>query len=119
MERTYGLKVATELPDTPAPTDPARALAVYRMAQEALHNVVKHAGATVVIIRIIIGENKLTIEIADNGRGMLPPDAVPLGNGLTNMRSRAAAIRALCEWLPAASGSGTVVRLTLALAPQS
>ncbi len=96
------------------------------ISKEALHNIVKHATATVVTFRIVVEDRRLVIEIADNGCGMPPPEAMTPGNGLANMRSRAAAIGATCEILPRGEGgqpatlqasrkSGTIVRFILPL----
>lgn len=88
------------------------------IAKEALHNIVKHAAATVVTLRITVEGGRLTIEIIDNGHGLPPADAMRPGNGLANMRSRAAAIGGVCEVIPPAGGSGVMVRLILALDPK-
>jgi signal transduction histidine kinase len=88
---------------------------VLMIVKEALHNIIKHAAATVVTFRIAIEDGHLLIEIADNGRGMPPQEALKPGNGLANMRARAATIGAICEILPAATGSGTMVRFVLLL----
>jgi signal transduction histidine kinase len=85
------------------------------IAKEALHNVVKHAAATVVTFRIVVEDQRLIIEIVDNGRGMPPTEVLKPGHGLANMRARAAAIGATCEILPAVTGAGTLVRFILPL----
>jgi signal transduction histidine kinase len=59
---------------------------VYRIVQEALTNVVKHAGATTCRIRVAGGDGDVRIEVRDDGRG---GDAVP-GHGLIGMRERVA-----------------------------
>ena len=60
-------------------------LSAYRIIQEALTNVRKHAHATMVIVRLTYGET-LTIEVFDDGRG----DGGGAGRGLLGMRERAA-----------------------------
>lgn len=47
--------------------------ALYRIAQEAMTNVVRHAGASVCSVRLVRADGQVTIEVRDNGRG-LPPD---------------------------------------------
>jgi signal transduction histidine kinase len=59
---------------------------VYRIVQEALTNVVKHAGATTCRIRVTGGEGEVSIEVRDDGRG---GSATP-GHGLIGMRERVA-----------------------------
>ncbi len=56
---------ADEEPDAPMPVKEA----LYRVAQEALHNVVKHAGATRITIALANEDDQLALEISDNGRG--------------------------------------------------
>jgi len=85
------------------------------MAKEALHNVVSHAAATVVTICIGVQGSQLRIEIGDNGRGLPSPATLKAGNGIENMKSRAASLGGTCEFVSPASGSGTVVRLTIPL----
>lgn len=74
----------------PLPTlDPSTAGHVYRIAQEATNNAVKHARAGRVAVRLEKREGRLILEVADNGTGMLPLDREPRGLGLGLMRHRA------------------------------
>jgi signal transduction histidine kinase len=59
---------------------------VYRITQEALTNVVKHAGASTCRIRVTGGDGEVSIEVLDNGRG----GAATPGHGLIGMRERVA-----------------------------
>jgi signal transduction histidine kinase len=79
------LDIQGPLPDLPAGLD----LAVYRVIQEALTNVVKHAGADRCQVRIASEQGKLTVEVTDNGRGLggQPGDKTQ-GHGLIGMRER-------------------------------
>jgi signal transduction histidine kinase len=79
------LDIQGPLPDLPAGLD----LAVYRVIQEALTNVVKHAGADRCQVRITSEQGKLTVEVTDNGRGLggQPGDKTQ-GHGLIGMRER-------------------------------
>lgn len=63
--------------------------AVFRMVQEALHNVAKHADATQVVLRLSFAEKRLEFAVADDGRGS--KDATE-GTGRAGMRERAAAL---------------------------
>ncbi len=84
-------------------------------AQEALHNVVKHAAATLVEIRLQVGDKALVLEIVDNGKG-LPTASTASdetgGNGQKNMRHRMAVLGGTCE-IDSTPGQGTRVRLTI------
>lgn len=62
---------------------------LYRVAQEALHNVVKHAQATQVSLRLGSDERQVTLEIRDNGVGFDPLGSYPGHLGLQSMRERA------------------------------
>lgn len=69
---------------------PDQAMVVYRAAQEALTNVLKHAGAREVRLDISDLENCLTLEISDNGRGATPEDLAKLQSfGLLGLKERA------------------------------
>ena len=83
------------------------------VVKEALHNVVGHAAATVVTLNIGMEDHHILLEIADDGRGLPPADAMRPGNGLQNMQARAAEMGGACEFLVPASGTGTIVRLSV------
>jgi signal transduction histidine kinase len=90
---------------------------VYRVVQEALTNVRKHAAARRVRVSMAVGGDRLTLRIEDDGRG-LPPAAAPADvphYGLRSMRERAAAIGADLEVREGARG-GVLVTLELPLA---
>lgn len=79
--------------------------------KEAVNNIVKHAEATGVEFRVLKQKEGLRVQLLDNGKGM-PAEAVGRGNGLKNMKNRAARIAGLLEWLPN-TPQGTVVQLSL------
>jgi signal transduction histidine kinase len=61
---------------------------LYRVAREALHNVVKHASATRVTLRMHLDENTLQIDVIDNGVGFETQREFPGHLGLHSMRER-------------------------------
>lgn len=61
---------------------------LYRILQEALNNVIKHAKATEVIIKIDYYTNRLKLRITDNGQGFNLNEQKRAGNGIYNMRER-------------------------------
>ena len=65
---------------------------LFRVAQEALHNVVKHARATNVKIRLVCDEQSVVLTIHDNGRGFENNGSTATGMGLEIMRERVRAI---------------------------
>lgn len=83
------------------------------VVKEALHNVVGHASASLVTLRIGIEQQKIRMEITDDGCGLPQKTCMRPGNGLENMKKRAAEIGGTCEFLQPESGKGTVVRLTV------
>jgi two-component system sensor histidine kinase ChiS len=83
--------------------------ALYRIAQEALNNVLKHAQARRVVVSLVQDRRRVTLEIADDGLGFYPIEASRGGGmGLRGMRERAAEIGARLE-VESAAGSGTKV----------
>jgi signal transduction histidine kinase len=83
-----GLEVHTDIdPDLP-PLPAALDVAAYRIALEALTNVVRHAGATRCELRLAVDDGQLVVEVTDDGVGI--PSEAPSGVGLASMRERAA-----------------------------
>ena len=111
ISATSGLQVDVdvELDDERPPAEVENAL--YRMAQEALTNVVKHAGATAVRVAIAARDGHLELVVADDGRGF-DAQAPSDGFGLQGMRERAALYGGTFEAGPRAGG-GFTVRATL------
>jgi len=84
-----------------------------RVAQEAMHNVKKHAGAKQLWVRLEYGAETMVLEVRDDGRGGAPePEsgAAPGHFGLTGMKERAAAIGGTLQ-VTSEAGAGTTVRL--------
>ena len=84
---------------------------LYRIAQEALNNALRHASATLVTVKIDTKGDNLELEIEDNGRGFNPDTVVGEGGvGLTSMRERAAKVGGLLTIITA-PGEGTKVKV--------
>jgi signal transduction histidine kinase len=90
IERTHGLILDRRLPERVAPLEPSRALAIYRIAQEALRNVATHSGAKHAILALVQGDATIELTVSDAGTGF---DArvrrASDGLGLIGMRERA------------------------------
>lgn len=84
-------------------------LAVYRIIQELVSNVLKHAQARELSISVTRTPGRLSVVVADDGRGF-DVSAIHDGMGLTNVRSRAAALGATVQ-VDSAPGKGTTVSL--------
>jgi signal transduction histidine kinase/ligand-binding sensor domain-containing protein len=93
------------------PLPPGTEREILRVAQEAIHNVKKHAGAKHLSVQLEYGPNELALEVCDDGQGFATEAAPSPGHyGLTGMRERAAAIGGALE-VTSEPGSGTTVRL--------
>ena len=110
-----GLDVACSTSGEPRPLLADVEVAAYRVAQEALTNVVKHAGATRADIRLIWQDDTLVISITDDGHGS--GASFPSGgNGLIGIRERAAAFGGSVTAGPRPDGPGFQVLVRLPLA---
>jgi signal transduction histidine kinase len=87
-----GLAVSTDITGRPRRLPAAVDLAAYRIVQESLTNVARHAGPTAVTVRVAYGEHDLGIEVADDGRPAGHGTQEAAGNGISGMRERAAAL---------------------------
>jgi two-component system sensor histidine kinase UhpB len=90
-------------------------LVVYRVAQEALTNVARHARANSVQMSLTRETDEVTLRVSDDGCG-LPPDALASATGIRGMRERAMLIGAELS-IAAAEGGGTEVALRVPAAP--
>lgn len=110
VERAYGLKVTTVLPATPVPLSKARSLAVYRISQEALRNVARHAGVSEAQLWLENGPSGCVLSITDAGGGMDLSRRNGSGIGLMGMKERAALAGGNLE-IRSQPARGTVIRL--------
>jgi signal transduction histidine kinase len=107
-----GLDVAEELPEHPL--DPKFRQEIFLAFKEALTNVVRHAQATQVWLRISVRDDRLVVELTDNGRGFNPLDRQTGDDGLNNMKDRLKALGGDCE-ISSEIKKGTVVRFAAPL----
>jgi signal transduction histidine kinase len=116
VERQMGISLHYEKSGTPFGIESAAGVQLYRIVQEALNNVSRHAGVQEAWVRLIYQPDALVLEVEDHGKGILPP-LVPAGEkqdrgiGLVAMRERAQLIAGNIEYLQA-NGRGTVVRMS-------
>ena len=108
------LQVAVEIEgETERPLSPETQVALYRMAQESLNNVAKHAGASQVIITLRFDEASTELRVQDDGRGFDPASVSVHSLGLGIMRDRAAKIGADLH-IESKIGEGTAVCIRVA-----
>jgi signal transduction histidine kinase len=96
------------------PLPPGTEREILRVAQEAIHNVKKHAAATRLTVQLEYRPGEIALEVRDDGRGFevstSQTDSQPGHYGLTGMRERAAAIGGSLE-VVSSRDAGTTVRL--------
>ena len=113
--RRTGIRVSVDKPSEAVPQlSPEAGVALFRIAQEALTNVAKHAGATVVRIELSLEGEEMKLCIADDGSGFDPAQARRGRWGMTTMRERAEAAGGRLS-IESACGQGTAVRATVPL----
>lgn len=95
MGAASGVRCRFECPDPVLVEDNRVAMHLYRLAQEALTNALKHGHAREVVVSLRATEEGLQLRIADDGTGMPPPSERKEGAGLRLMRYRAAAMDAI------------------------
>jgi signal transduction histidine kinase len=107
----YGVPVVAELCEEPEISLDAKE-AIYRIAQESMHNTVKHARATRIDVRLRRTLDGLELEIRDNGQGFDPSGEYPGHLGLRSMKERARDVGGELA-VESEPGSGTTIRLTV------
>jgi signal transduction histidine kinase len=88
--RETGLAVDVQIQGEPGAVPPGVALCAYRIVQEALTNVIKHAGPARASVRLRYAGDSLALEVTDDGRGARNGSGSAPGHGLMGMRERVA-----------------------------
>ncbi|MGV9381973.1 GAF domain-containing sensor histidine kinase [Nonomuraea sp. NPDC003707] len=107
LDRLHPSLVTFECVELP-PVDPAVEVAVLRVAQEALHNALRHAEAASVSVRLAYADGRLVLIVRDDGNGF--EQAESRGLGLVSMRDRAESVGGAMT-VESAHGRGTTVRV--------
>jgi signal transduction histidine kinase len=105
-----GLVIDVDGPGDRLPLEPEVEEQLYRLGQEALANVVKHARATSATVRIAAAGDTVSMEVSDDGRGFDPAAVGSDHFGLRSMRGRVADLGGRLE-VTSALGRGTVLRV--------
>jgi signal transduction histidine kinase len=113
-----GVDVDVTVTGDPRPLPATVDLAAYRIVQESLTNVLRHARSTTAAVRLSYGEHELDIEVEDNGVGVTDRVRRGSGDGVDGMRARAAALGGQLEVARRSQGGTRVqARLPLVGAP--
>jgi signal transduction histidine kinase len=115
FERHYSLPCRFTCTDGEPPLNLDQATALFRIAQEALTNVAKHAQASHAAVQLEVREGLLTLAVSDDGKGLAAADRQKAGSfGLRGMSERAEALGGKLALSPA-PGGGTIVAIQLRL----
>jgi signal transduction histidine kinase len=112
-----GLELDTDLSIGPERLDPELETVAYRLVQEALTNVVKHAAAATVALQVAQGGERLDVLVSDDGDGF-EPNADHAGFGLTGMRERVELVGGELR-IESKPGLGTRVMASVPIAAQA
>jgi len=107
--RAHGVTVRFAAAELPALSEDQEA-ALYRVAQEALHNALRHSGAARIGVRLSRTPRRVILEVTDDGSGFAP--GAPDGLGFASMRGRAASAGGTLT-IRSAPGAGTTVKLAV------
>jgi signal transduction histidine kinase len=101
----------------PLPVDPKTVLHLYRIAQEAIHNAIRHGQATHILLALRKNGSGLEFAISDNGLGLMAsPNGSPKGMGLQTMQFRAQQIGGEMK-IESSPGTGTTILCLLPISP--
>ena len=115
VQNRVALQVSVEVTGEPREIPPAVKIALFRVVQEALTNVVKHAAAQKAIVRLLYGADAVTVQIDDDGRGFDVEAAMHASRtswGLLGMQERASLLDGSLQ-LQSMRGRGTLVEVTI------
>jgi PAS domain S-box-containing protein len=114
LEQRDGLRIRYHAEDVPAHLPRDVALCVYRVAQEALRNIVRHAGTLQASVGLVATERELVLRVRDHGVGFEVAARGKTGLGLESMRERARLIQARLV-VRSRAGAGTKITLRVHL----
>ena len=120
FEKHFGIAVEVDLPRTRQRLAASKEVALFRIVQEALQNVQKHAAASRITVTGEVSAGLLRLSVADNGRGFALAEVASRRSknlGLISMRERAELVDAQLE-ISSAPGAGTRISLAVPLGPE-
>ena len=111
LGRQSGIELIRTLPQQLPPLSSEEEVVLYRIAQEALTNVLRHADATTAVLDLRVASEGVTLTVSDDGRGFDFRNGTPTA-GIRGMRERAVMIGGRLE-IRSTPGSGSSVRVTV------
>ncbi len=92
--------------------DANKELVLFRIVQEALNNIIKHAAASNINIQLHYNAATVNLDIDDNGKGFACEQSSELGTGLINMKKRANTLNGKCI-INSEPGTGTTIKIEI------
>jgi len=117
IESNSGINVSLVIGVLPESFNQLLKTYIYRIAQEALNNIVKHSGASRAVISIFSDISKLYLHIEDNGVGFDSSKGYESGNGLYNMKERAILLNGKFEIITS-KGNGVKIQAEFPIFPK-
>jgi two-component system NarL family sensor kinase len=115
LNESNNLKFKTQFYGLENRLEASTEIVVYRIVQELLNNVVKHANATEALVQVMRHENNLNVTIEDNGKGFVVNEADERkGAGLANVRSRVDYLKGQLD-IQSSPGKGTSIHIDFAI----
>ena len=114
-QASTGVRCPCDIHTLPEPLSDYLSVTVYRLVQEALTNVARHAQATEADVKLWVSDTReLLLSIQDNGKGTRHSDAFQHGFGLLGMQERVASLKGEFNW-QSQEGKGVHIRIKLPL----
>ncbi len=113
FQKQTAIRCRLNLPKQEIQLDEAKSIVVFRIFQEILTNIARHANATRVDINLEVNENNLLLTVSDNGKGIRSEDLSSKRSlGITGMKERASSVNGKLN-ISGVSNIGTTVTLTI------
>ena len=117
FEKRSGVTCALDIAIDEAALNHDISIVTFRILQEALTNVARHAEAKNVRVQLEMSEDALTLQVQDDGKGIADEKRMHYSNGVLGMRERALRLKGTVH-LSSLAGKGTTMMLTLPLKPE-
>ena len=119
FEKAQGVEMDVEIPAELPPLPDEVGLCIFRVSQECLHNIAKHAEAESVSVVLERTQRDLRLKVADTGRGFVPwKNSTKRGLGLVSMKERVRCLKGQLK-IQSAPGRGTEIRVTIPLSQRT